>query len=131
MVETVQHGGRSANRDSDPLRRGIEGEHRSPDGGKRTTGLWISVCALVASIAIAVIGAASGQDLERVLGEWRFGVVVLLGAALLFSYTLWLHLALNARSKAKELEQLHVSNARLADEIHNHLERRTSRSTVN
>jgi len=59
-----------------------------------------STIVLGVSIIVAVIGLGSAVNFDSLLGEWRYGVITLAGAAFLFSYTIWLHFALEHRSKA-------------------------------
>jgi len=68
----------------------------------------VSLAVLALSILIAGIGAAANVDLMAMLGQWRTGVVVLVGAALLFSFSVLLqHLAVSR----------HVGDANYAREL--------------
>jgi hypothetical protein len=60
----------------------------------------ISLIVLALSIVIAGIGASRSIDLNALLGEWRAGVVVSVGAALLFSFTILLQRLVQGRSRS-------------------------------
>ena len=49
-----------------------------------------TLAVLTLSIVISAIGARAGIDVLAALGEWRTGVLVLTGAALLFSFAILL-----------------------------------------
>jgi hypothetical protein len=90
---------------------------------RRVTDILVPLGALIVSIAFVAFGMSSGKDLNVLLGEWRTGVVVLAGAALLFSYTLWLQLGLQNRKTIEELKRLHETNDALATRIKRRLAR--------
>jgi hypothetical protein len=59
----------------------------------------VTLAVLALSIIISGIGATGGIDLLAVLGEWRTGVLVLTGAAFLFSFTVLLQQLVQGRSE--------------------------------
>ncbi|HJZ43826.1 MAG TPA: hypothetical protein VJ233_08900 [Hyphomicrobiaceae bacterium] len=59
----------------------------------------VTLVVLTLSIIISGIGATGGIDLLAALGQWRTGVLVLTGAALLFSFAILLQHLVQSRSE--------------------------------
>jgi hypothetical protein len=72
---------------------------------------------LGASVAIAVVGFASGEDLNALLGQWRTGVVLLAGTALLFLHAVWLQSLLRFRSDVEDVADRQAANRELLSDI--------------
>ena len=83
-----------------------------------------AVIIIFLSIAIAAAGLLNRTDLNAMLGDWRPGVLVLVGAFFLFAYTIQLHLSLRHESRLSELERLHLSNIKLAERVRRKLQDR-------
>jgi len=79
---------------------------------------WLTTLMILgASLSIAVIGFASGEDLNALLGQWRTGVVLLAGTALLFLHAVWLQSLLRFRSDVEDVADRQAANRELLSDI--------------
>jgi hypothetical protein len=85
---------------------------------RRSTMIWKSSAILIGALTFAIVGYAVSADINTLLGDWRPGVLVLAGVALLFTYVVRLQLAVQNKIKIEKLEQLHKFNLELAERIH-------------
>jgi drug/metabolite transporter (DMT)-like permease len=68
---------------------------------------WLTTFVVLAlSIFIAALSLVSGADLNAALGEWRVGVVIILGAAFLFSFAMFLQYWTQSRADSDFSESL-------------------------
>jgi hypothetical protein len=89
--------------------------------------VWTTLVVLALSFGVSALAFGSGESLDSILGHWRDGLVILVGGAFLFSFTLWFQLALQHRERVIELDHLRQENAILAETIRRRLVQHESR----
>lgn len=90
----------------------------------------VTLCVLVVCVFIAAAAFGEGQSVEQMLGEWRTGVIVFGGAALLFAYTVWMNAYFRFQRDMVAAEHRQQQNRDLLDDLDRRLSRLDDQSRV-